>query len=169
MPLLRRRPVPDVVRRVPLGPGDRRVAWALTTDGQPVVASEQGLQLPGVDRLARHRLEWADVERAVWRRPVLTVTEVAAVVGTGPVHRVTLGEQDGDVPAAVQAKVTTSVAWSTHVRLQPAGGVRVVGRRRPGRDLLEWQLVFDADTDPADPRLRAQAEHVLAGARRTVG
>lgn len=169
MPLFRRRPVPDVVRAVPLEPGDRRVAWTLTVDGDALVASENGLQLPGRDRLARHRLEWADVERAVWRRPVLTVTEVAAVAGSGAAHTVTLAEEDGDVPAVVQAKVTSSVAWSSHVRLQPSGGVRVVGRRRPGRDLLEWQLIYDADTDPADPSLRAQAEHVLAGARRTVG
>lgn len=170
MSLLRRRPVPEAVRAVPLTPGDRRVAWALTAGGVPVVASEQALLLPGQDRLAGHRrIEWTDVERAVWQRPVLTVTQVAAVAGSGAVHTVSLDDDDGDVPAIVQAKVTSSVAWSRHVRLHPTGGVRVVGRRHPGRDLLEWQLVFDEGTDPADPQLRAQAEQVLAGARRAVG
>jgi hypothetical protein len=69
----------------------------------------------------------------------------------------------------VRAGVTTSVAWSTHVRLQPAGGVRVVGRRRPGRETFDWQLVYDPGTDLDDPVVRAQAEQAALRAQRTVG
>ena len=164
MKLFRRRPVPDVVRAVPVPPGDRRVAWALTTDGRPVVATERGLVLPSRDLVA-----WADVERAVWRRPELLVVELAQVSGTGRATSVVLADDDGGLPDVVQAGVTSSVAWTTHVRFEPGGGVRVVGRRRPGQDLLDWQVVFDAGTDPADPHARAQAEQVVARARRTVG
>jgi hypothetical protein len=65
--------------------------------------------------------------------------------------------------------VSGSVGWSSHYRLRPRGGVRVVGRRRPGQDLLDWQLVYDAGTDLDDPLVRAQADELLLSARRTVG
>jgi hypothetical protein len=163
--LLRRRQVPDEVRAVVLEPGDRRVAWALTDDQQPVVATERGLVLPG-----RDRLDWADVERAVWQRPLLTVVESAQVAGTGRTTSLQLRETGDDrLVDVVRAGVTTSVAWSTHVRLQPAGGVRVVGRRRPGRETFDWQLVYDPGTDLDDPVVRAQAEQAALRAQRTVG
>jgi hypothetical protein len=156
--------VPDSVRAVAMEAGDRRVAWTLTADGRPVVATERGLVLPG-----RERVDWADVERAGWQRPVLTVVESAEVAGSGRTTTVTLQEPDGGVPDVVHAGVTGSVGWTTHVRLQPAGGARVVGRRRPGLEDLDWQVVYDPGTDLADPQVREQAEAVVLQARRTVG
>jgi hypothetical protein len=164
MRLFRRRPVPEVVRAVALEPGDRRTAWALTTSGQPVVATEHGLVLPGRDLLG-----WADVERAVWRRPSLTVLEVAEIAGSGRATTVVLDDEDGGLPDVVRSGVTGSVAWTIHVRLAPAGGARVVARRRPGVDGFDWQLVYDPGTDLADPTVRAQAEETLTRARATVG
>lgn len=152
------------MRAVRVQPGDRRVAWTLTTDGQPVVATEQGLVLPG-----RERVDWADVERVGWQRPVLTVVESAEVAGSGRTTTVMLQEPDGGVPAVVHSGVTSSVGWTTHIRLQPAGGARVVGRRRPGHEHLVWQVVYDPGTDLGDPQVRAQAEAVVLRARRTVG
>jgi hypothetical protein len=157
------RTVPDAVRAVDLDPGERRLAWGTTTAGKPVVATDLGLRLPGVPRL-----DWADVERASWRRPTLAVIRVSAVDGAGPRWELELADERG-LADVVRAKVTASVAWSDHVRLAPAGGVRLVGRRRPGRELLDWQLVFDAGTDPDDPQLRAQAEAVLHDVRRRIG
>lgn len=162
--LPRRRPVPEVVRAVALKPGDRRTAWTLTDDGRPVVATERGLVLPG-----RERVDWADVERAGWQRPVLTVVESALVAGTGRTTTVTLQQDDGGLPDVVRSGVTSSVAWSSRVRLLPAGGARVVGRRRPGRESLDWQVVYDVGTDPSDPAVREQAEQHVLRARRTVG
>lgn len=161
MPLLRR--TPTAVRAVALPDGERRVAWALTTDGEPVVATDRALLLP-----APVRLPWEQVERAGWRPPRLEVLEVAAVEGTGTRH-VLLLDEVGDLPATVRARVTGSVAWSVHEKLSPAGGVRVVGRRVPGEELLQWQLVYDRDTDRDDPLLRAQAEALLERARTSVG
>jgi hypothetical protein len=166
MGLLRRRTTPEVVRAVALEPGERRVAWALTTGGQPVVATDRGLRLPG-----RHLLEWEQIERASFAEAVLTVLELAEVEGTGTRHTVELdlADRQTDLPATVRARVAASVAWSSHTRLAPAGGVRIVGRRRRGLEVLDWQLVWDRDTDPHDPQLRAQAEQHLAAARRTIG
>lgn len=157
------RPVPDPVRGVPLDPGERRLAWGLTTQGDPVVATDLGLRLP-----VGPRLDWADVERATWRRPLLVVVRVSPVDGSGPRWELELAEER-DLADVVRSQVTASVAWTDHIRLSPAGGVRVVGRRRPGRELLDWQLVFDRGTDPDDPQLRAQAEAIVLDVRRRIG
>lgn len=166
--LLRRRAVPQVVRDVVLPEGDRRVGWALTASGEPLVAGAGCLVLPDGRPVA-----WRDVERAIWKRPVLTVVEIAAgpapVTGTGRTTTVELAGDDGDLPALVHSAVTGSIAWSTHARLEPGGGVRVVGRRRPGWDSLDWQAVFDPGTDVHDPRVRAQAEALVERSRRAIG
>lgn len=163
MRLFSRRRVPDVVRAVALDPGERRVAWALTEGDEPVVATDLGLHVPG-----QPRLDWPDVERALWRRPVLTVLEMHEQQGAGRRIELILAD-DGDLPDVVRTRVTLSVAWSSHGRLHPAGGVRVVGRRRPGRTDLQWQLTYDEGTDLADPTVRLQAERLLEAARRAIG
>lgn len=161
---LRRTPVPDVVKDLPLEPGERRVAWALTPTGQPVVATERALHLGGPP------LAWDAIERVSFAAPVLTVVALSEQEGSGPQHVVELDLASGtDLPAVVRARVSASVAWSSRVKLQPRGAVRIVARRRAGREVLDWQLVFDRDTDPHDPALRAQAEQHVAAARRTVG
>lgn len=157
------RRVPEAVAAVPLEPGERRTAWGLTPGGEAVVATDLGLRLPGSPRL-----DWPDVERASWQRPRLTVVRVASVAGAGERRSVQL-EQEGDLPDAVRGAVTDSVAWSQHYRLSPAGGVRVVGRRRPAQELLDWQLVYDPGTDVSDPVVQEQADELLLSARRTVG
>lgn len=163
MPLFSRRRTPDSVRAVVLDPGERRVAWALTDRDEPVVATDLGLRAPG-----QPRLDWPDVERAVWKRPVLTVLEMHERQGAGRRTELVLSD-DGDLPDVVRTRVTVSVAWSSHSRLHPAGGVRVVGRRRPGQMDLQWQLTYDDGTDLSDPTVRLQAERLLEAARRTIG
>lgn len=158
-----RRRAPETVKAVALEPGERRVSWALTGAGDPVVATDAGLRIPGSGLLA-----WPDVEKAIWKRPVLEVVEVALVSGTGRRWRLDLADE-GDLPEAVRSAVTASVAWQNHVQLGAAGGVRVVGRRRPGRELLDWQLVYDRGTDHEDPAVQAQAQALVADARRTIG
>ncbi len=160
-----RRAVPAQVSARPLNPGERRVAWALTTDGDPVVVTDQGLRLPD-----RELLTWEQIELASFVPPLLTVIELAEVEGTGAQHAVALDLSDEtDLPQVLRARVSASVAWSSHQRLAPAGGVRIVGRRRRGLEVLAWQLVYDADTDPNDPVVRQQAEQHLDAARRTIG
>ena len=45
--VLRRRTTPEVVTSVALDRGERRVAWALTTGGEAVIATDRALHLPG--------------------------------------------------------------------------------------------------------------------------
>jgi hypothetical protein len=153
---------------VALPPGARRLGWAVTTGGEPVVATTAGLLLPG-----REPVAWADVERATWLRPLLTVVEVAdgpaPVSGTGRETALALADDDGGLPDVLRAAVTSSVAWSTRVRLPGGGGARIAGRRRPGREDLDWQVVYDPGTDVLDPAVRAQAEAVVDRSRRAIG
>lgn len=163
VPRFGRRKLPAAVGDVPLDAGERRLVWALTMTGEAVVATDLGLRLPGGSRI-----DWPDVERVSWQRPQLIVLGIAPVAGTGSQQQVELAD-DGGLPEVVRSQVTASIGWSRHHRLQPAGGVRIVGRRRPGRELLDWQVVYDPDTDPADAGRREQAEALLLDARRTIG
>jgi hypothetical protein len=163
--IFRRTSVPEAVKAVALGPGERRVAAALTPDGQPVVASTRALYLPDGTTLG-----WDEIERARWDKPELVLTELTELEGSGRQHRLQLDlTHDTDLPEEVRTRVSSSYVWSSHARLAPSGGVRIVGRRRAGLETLDWQLVFDRGTDPHDPALRAQAEQHLAAARRAIG
>src|SRR5687768_5497393 len=100
MPLFTRRRVPEAVRAVRLDQGERRVAWALTDRGEPVVATDLGLRVP-----AEARLDWPDVERAVWQRPTLTVLGMHELQGAGRSVRLVLADE-GDLPDVVRTRLT---------------------------------------------------------------
>lgn len=162
-----RRAVPAEVTGIALEPGERRQAWALLRTGGAAVATDLGLRLPG-----RERIDWSDVERVSWQPPVLAVHLLSgspvSVEGAGEWLPLELPEA-GELPDAVRTAVTASIGWSAHYRLHPAGAVRLVGRRRRGRELLDWQVVYDRDTDPHARGLTEQVEALLGDARRTIG
>jgi hypothetical protein len=162
-----RRALPAEVADVALEPGERRQAWALLAGGGAAVATDLGLRLPG-----RERIDWSDVERVSWQRPVMVVHVLSgspvSVEGAGERVPLELPEA-GELPDAIRSAVTASIGWSSHFRLRPAGGVRLVGRRLRGRELLDWQVVFDRDTDPDGEGVADQVALLLQDARRTIG
>ena len=158
--MIGRRKVPAAV--LALSTVERREAWGLTVDGTALAATATALYV-GSSTLA-----WTQVEKVSWVPPTLVLTEVAEVEGTGAVRSFELA-QDAHLAEVVRARVTSSIGWSDRRALVPAGAVRLVGRRSPGRDALDWQLVFEPGTDPHDPLLRAQAEQHVEGLRRTIG
>lgn len=156
----RRTPVPEAVAA--LRTDERREAWGLTPDGTPLVATASALHV-GPTALA-----WTQVEKVSWVPPRLVLTEASEVEGSGSVRTFELA-QDAHLAEIVRARVTSSIGWSDRRALVPSGAVRLVGRRSPGRDALDWQLVFEPGTDPNDPSLRAQAVAHVDGLRRTIG
>lgn len=168
MPRFGRRPLPDEVKALALDPGERRLSWASRSGSGVVVATDLGLWLTSDEGGSAERTDWADIERVSWKRPLLMVFGIADVEGTGMRTEIDLLES-GDLPEVVRSSVTASIGWSAHYRLRPTGGVRVVGRRRPGREVLDWQLVYDAGTEVDDPAVLAQAEQLRLDARRTIG
>jgi hypothetical protein len=147
---------------------ERVTAWGRTADGDVVVATPMGLWLPGAAGTAR--VGWHEIHKARWDDGVLTlVLSVESSPGVredAPPQRYVLGEPQG-LPAEVRTRVTRSVAYTTHHRLAD-GGVRIVARRVPGRDGLEWAVRYDpatsrdADTDQRVADLLAAAKEAAS-------
>jgi hypothetical protein len=169
MRLLKRERAPaEAVRR--LDRDERVVSWASTVDGDTVVATPLGLWMPGPG--GAERLPWHLVDKVTWRDRVLTVT-VATDSGGGvldeqPPRSARLA-RPRDLPQTVRVRVERGIAFTRHHPLPHGGGVRVVGRRVPGRDGLTWQLVFDAGVDRNDPEVRSVAAELVDQARVEVG
>jgi hypothetical protein len=173
--LFRRRKLPAGAKP-PLARDERVLAWAGATGDDVVVATNLGLWLPSADGPAR--LMWHEIHKATWsgRALVIVAAEVVAehdtytVTADAPARGVTLLDPDR-VPEQVRARVTKSVAFTTHHPLPGGGGVRVVARRVPGRDGLSWAARYDPDTAP-DPetvdRLVAQASGAITGGESVV-
>jgi hypothetical protein len=151
--IFRRRPKLPAGSRPPLEADERVLAWAHVgpdQGGPVIVATNRGLWVPGRDRLG-----WHDIHKAQWSGRELRVTpaEVAevradyAVLVDAPVLSFLLLEPN-EVPEQVRARVTRSVAYTSHHPL-PVGGVRVVGRRVSGVDGLSWAVRYDSGT-PVD-------------------
>ena len=155
---LRRTPVPDAVKAVP----ERRLAWGTAEDGAVLVATPTALYVDGAP------LAWSGIEKVGWVHPLLRVTEVAEVEGTGAVRMWDLAE-DHRLAETIRERVTASVAWSDVRKLSSGGAVRLVGRRLPGQDLLVWQVFWQPGTDPSDPVLRAEVDAHLDALRKTIG
>ena len=141
---------------------ERRLAWGVTDEGLPVVATPSALHF------GAEALPWWQVEKAVWAPPLLSVREVSEREGQGRAHRFHL-EEERDLAGTVRACVTSSVGWSEVRTLRGGGKVRLVGRRVPGRDAMEWQAVHLEGTDPDDPAVREQVEQLVAALRATLG
>lgn len=167
MKLFRRRPRLPAVSRPALGPEERVVAWAAVAEtADVVVATNHGLWLPETGRLG-----WHEIHKAAWSGRELRITpaEVAedrdgyTVLVDGPVVSFLLLEP-GELPDQVRARVTRSVAYTTHHQL-PEGAVRVVGRRVSGRDGLSWAVRYDSGT-PVDRESIVEATDELVGVAR---
>lgn len=153
MGIFRRRPRLPADLRPALEPDERVVAWGRTGQQAAVVATNRGLFLPGRDG----RLGWHEIHKAAWagRQLVVTPAEVTerregylVAVDGAPIIVDLL--EPGDVPHAVRARVTRSVAVTSHHPV-PGGAVRVVARRVPGENGLTWTVRYDPGTDPHGP------------------
>ena len=158
--MISRRKVPSAVRAV--ASGERRLAWGLASDGTPLVATPAALWA------GASRLGWAYVEKVQWVPPVLTVHEVSQIEGTGGARSWTLSA-DARLAETVRACVTSSIAWSDRRTVGAGAHVRLVGRRLPGRDALEWQIVWERAVDRAVASYAAQAEAWVEELSRTIG
>lgn len=164
----------------------------LARAGEVLVATNRGLWLPvrqepsgvaepaqpepgGVDEQAPRRLGWEEIHKAAWSGRDLAVTPAAAVatldgytvMADQPVLRYVLPEP-GDLPHEVHARVTRSVAYSTHHPLAGGGGVRVAARRVPGLDGLRWTARYDGGVDADDPLVREATEQYVAQAQAAI-
>jgi hypothetical protein len=166
--LFRRRSRLPADRRPALDREERVLAWAgAGEDDQVIVVTNRGLWLPGRE----HRLGWHEIHKAVWSGRELSVTPAEVVeerdgyvvVADRPVESCLLLDP-GNVPDQIRARVTRSVAYTSH---QPVGdgGVRVVGRRVAGVNGLTWTVRYDPGTTANDAEVVEQTGAVVAAAR----
>lgn len=162
--LLRRNRLPAPVRAaLDLPRGERPLGFAATRGGSYVVATAVALYVPTPEG-GFARIPWDRVDKATWENGRLHVHETAG----GPEHHVGLAEP-GSIPEIVRERVTATIVVNHQATLPGGGKVRITGRRAPGTEELRWAFVFEADLDPADPGLRAQAEQLLEDLRRQTG
>jgi hypothetical protein len=151
--------------RPPLAPHERVLGWAAATGDAVVVATNLGLWLPDSPRLG-----WHEIHKATWSGRMLHVVPATEIethdgyVEMADRETVSVSLLDPDrVPEHVRARVTRSVAYSSHHPL-PGGGVRVVARRVPGQDGVRWTIRYDQGTPPRPdvvPGLVAQGRTAL--------
>jgi hypothetical protein len=166
--LFRRRPKLPAALRPPLEREERVLTWAAVGD-KALVATNRGLWLPDGKRLG-----WHEIHKAAWSGRELRITPAEAaqsrpdytVLVDGPVISFLLLEP-GDMPDQVRARVTRSVAYTTH-HAMPTGGVRVVGRRVSGENGLSWAVRYDAGTPVDLPAVIELTDELVGSARSTV-
>jgi hypothetical protein len=171
MRLFRRTPRLAADRRPDLAPDERVLAWAEAPSGV-VVATNRGLWLPGRDA----RLGWHEIHKATWSGRDLVVTP-AELVEQREGYAVTADRrpetyplaEPWDVPEQVRARVTRSVAYTSHQAIPGGGGLRVVARRVPGVDGLTWMVRYDAGTDGSDADVADATAALVRLAREDAG
>ena len=153
------------------GDGDERIlAWG-KLDGNEgwLVATSRGLRTLDAVGAPVDLLRWHEVALARWTaRPpggsfqVTPLAEVEPGVQTRQPARWFVLTDAGDLPATVRRRVDETVVASQRAPLPNGGGALLVARRIPGQPGREWTVVFDDDTDRADPEAREVARQKLA-------
>ena len=57
--------------------------------------------------------------------------------------------------------MTATILLSQLLPVSGKQGVRIVARRQPGSDEVQWQIVPDAGVDLADPAVRARVDAAI--------
>jgi len=155
-----------------LDAGERLLSWAEVGVGGHIVVSDRRLLLPGVDG-SPGPVDWDRVMWARWNPPALTIAGRAARVipgGSGRDFELRLAlDRPGNVPAHVRERIEATIVVQRRVMLADGVGARLVARRQPRGQDVNWFVVFDPGVDPMDPQLRRAADLSLAELRGSVG
>jgi len=156
MSLFRRLPA-ELRKSLKTESGERVLTFAGAENGH-VVATNLALHLSDGTRVP-----YEEIDKASWDEDGV---RVLTTDGRWHIERIA---EPRMLPETVRERVNSTIVVNKHVSLPGRGGVRLVARRPPGGEVLGWTFVFDDGLDPDDPGLRAQAEQVLEGVRRSMG
>lgn len=154
-------------RRLPAGQrpklarDEHILAWALTSEGTAVIATNRNLWTAGGSTA------WNHLSKAVWDGVALTVTPSTiveerdgySVIADEEPVRLTLPDPD-NVPQVVRQRVTASVRHPARHEL-PEGGLWLAARRVPGHDGLAWIVRYDQGVDSDSEGLRAATDDLV--------
>jgi hypothetical protein len=114
-------------------------------------------------------LGWNEVDEAVWNVDESTLDLVTLPIdGPARSYRVHLPDP-GRLPELVRERVTSSIVVNQHVPLAGRAGAKIIARRVPGRDQLDWIVLYDAGIDGADPVIMERVQDAVAVLRRDLG
>lgn len=167
---LRLTPLPEAVRSLPVGAGEKVLAGCLTDSGAVVAGTRYALYL-SLPESGVKRISWERVEQADWDQEtsLLTVSEVGDWGAVRPVHELALVEP-ARLLELIRERVTASLLLQRHVRIHGGRGVHVIARRAPHGDrAVTWVYQFDEGIDPSDPEVRRLAEIGLVRAQQEFG
>ncbi len=154
---------------VTVGPGEKVLATATTTDGTVLAGTRDAFYVVAGDET--RRVPWEQVEAADWDRDTnaFRLSEVGSWGNQRPVHTGTLPEP-GRLLELVRERVTASLVLQRHVAVSGRRGLRVIARRAPsGAGGVLWVYEYDEGVDPEDETVRAAAREALEAMRRDVG
>ena len=164
----RRAPLPDTARSaVPLGPGERVLAWARDDrTGSHVVATTHHLALVGDDGVLAWCRPWHEVEAGTWQgdESLLTVTWV----DHGPPSRWEVTEPSM-IQQTLRERVQASVVLAGEFRTAARRTVRVVIRQDLATGAIVEQVIAGKGTRLDDPEVAAEAAAHLARLRSEIG
>jgi hypothetical protein len=151
---------------VTLESGERVLATAVGDDGT-VVATDRRLLFPRPG--GHHGIDWQTVDRASWDGDgeLLTIVQTAPL-GSRPRQFRLRVEDASRLLDVVREQVTGSVVISRYVLINDSHGVRITGRRQPGRPGLHWVVAVDAGLSMESPGVRDQISSAVAGVRAEV-
>jgi hypothetical protein len=148
--------LPDDARAsIDLARGERVLSAARLAGGGWVAATNHGLGGDG------WRVLWAAATHAQWYDETATL-EVTWLDDQGELQRRTLVlDEPGLLPETVHERVTATILLSRHLPVFGKRGVRVVARRQPGADDVQWQVVPDVGVDVDDPQVSERVSEAL--------
>jgi hypothetical protein len=155
---------------VPVGPGERVLAWCAAEDGSVVAGTRDAVYVVG-PHAGPARLPWEQVEAADWDLETSTfrLSEVGQWGQERRVHVLVLPEPRR-LLELVRERVTASIVLQRYVGLGRGRGLRVVARRAAHGDRsVSWVVEYDEGTDPEDPTVREAARSAIVAAQDEVG
>lgn len=160
--LFKRRLLP-AAHRPAFARDERVLAWALSSAGEPIIATNLRLWRAGSPT------PWHEISKVGWDGSVLTVirSEVVstpdgyAVIRDLSPEPVELADPH-HLPHQVRLRVVNSVQHPSHHDLPGGGGLWIAARRVPGVDGLSWIVRYDHGTDPDDPEVLAATEAIFS-------
>jgi hypothetical protein len=153
-------------RRTPDLPDDARATLGLAADER--VLSAVGLRggdwVAATDRAlvgVGWRASWSSVTHAQWYDDTSTL-DFAWLDDAGERQaRALVLEEPGRLPETVHERVDATILLRRYLEVRDRKGVRVVARRQPGADDVEWQVVADPGVDPAEPQVSARVAETI--------
>ena len=156
-----------------LRPGERVLAAAVATGSQDhadlasdeVVGGTAGsLYLPDGAVLG-----WNEIDQAVWHFDESRLEIVSLPInGAARSYQIHLADP-GRLPELVRERVTSSIVVNQHVPLAGRRGAKIIARRVPDTDRLDWMAVYDAGIDGSDPEIKERIRAAVEVLRRDLG